>query len=89
MAQHATAEKKAQVVRSGRSQSVRLPAAFRLKSDEVYIRRDEHSGVISLSEKPFKPSLQEVFEAFDAAIASGEKFEIERDHSFPPERDLF
>jgi virulence-associated protein VagC len=86
MAQRATANNKAQVIRSGRSQSVRLPSAFRLKSDQVYIRRDEQSGIIQLSEKPFRPSMQEVYSMFDALDLSD--FEIERDRSLPRDIDL-
>jgi antitoxin VapB len=86
MAQRATANSKAQVVREGRSQSVRLPSAFRFKSDEVYIRRDAKSGVVTLSEKPIVPTMQEVYAMFDALDLSD--FEIERDHSLPRDIDL-
>ncbi len=86
MAQGAPTAKKAQVIREGRSQSVRLPAAFRFKSDEVYIRRDENTGAVTLFEKTKKPSWEEVFRAFDEAIAAGETLDIERDHS--PVRDV-
>ena len=86
MAQEAAVEQKARIVRSGRSQSVRLPAAFRFKSDEVYIRRDEQSGAVTLFEKPVKPSWEEVFRLFDEARAAGETLEIERDQS--PLRDI-
>jgi antitoxin VapB len=88
MAQQATAEKKAKIIRNGRSQSVRLPTSVRFESDEVYIRRDEESGIVTLSEKPLKPSWEEIFRAFDEAIDAGETFEIERDHSFPRDVDI-
>lgn len=77
---------KVKVIRSGRSQSVRLPAAFRFKSDEVYIRRDEQSGAVTLFEEPLKPSWEEVFRLFDEARAAGETLDIERDQS--PLRDI-
>lgn len=77
----------ARVFRNGRSQAVRIPAHYRFKCDEVYIRRDAVSGVISISEKPFAPSAEEIFRMFDEA--GGADFEIERDHSLPIERDLF
>jgi antitoxin VapB len=86
MAHEATVEQKARIVRSGHSQSVRLPAAFRFKGDEVYIRRDEQSGAVTLFEKPVKPSWEEVFRLFDEARAAGETLEIERDQS--PLRDI-
>ena len=78
---------KARVFRNGRSQAVRIPAEYRFKSDEVYILRDPESGVVSLSEKPFRRSTEEIFAEFDAA--GGAEFDIERDHSLPPEHELF
>jgi len=42
----------AKLFTNGRSQAVRLPAEFRFKSKEVYIRRDEDNGDVVLSEKP-------------------------------------
>ena len=41
----------AKLFANGRSQAVRLPAAFRFEGDTVYIRRDENGGVV-LSAKP-------------------------------------
>ncbi|MBZ0255551.1 type II toxin-antitoxin system VapB family antitoxin [bacterium] len=40
------------VFMNGRSQAVRLPLDFRFKTKEVYIRRDEETGDVILSEKP-------------------------------------
>jgi antitoxin VapB len=88
MAQRATDSNRAKVVRTGRSQSVRLPASVRFKSDEVYIQRDEASGIVTLSEKPLKPSWEEIFAAIDEARAAGETFELERDHSLPRDVNL-
>ena len=42
----------AKLFMNGRSQAVRLPAAFRFDTDEVYIRRDSVSGDVILSRKP-------------------------------------
>jgi virulence-associated protein VagC len=86
MEERMTATKKAQVIRSGRSQSVRLPSSVRFKSDEVYVRRDAKSGVVTLSEKPIVPTMDEVYAMFDALDLSD--FEIERDHSLPREVEL-
>jgi antitoxin VapB len=36
----------------GRSQAVRLPAAFRFDSEEVFIHRDPVTGDVILSRKP-------------------------------------
>ncbi len=37
---------------NGRSQAVRLPAAFRFDGSEVYIRQDSATGDVILSRKP-------------------------------------
>ena len=86
MAQRAAASNKAQVIkaqviRNGRSQSVRLPSAIRFNSDEVYVRQDAKSGVVTLSERPARPTWEEIFRAFDEAGA--QDFEIAREKSLP------
>jgi antitoxin VapB len=42
----------AKLFKNGRSQAVRLPAAFRFEGEEVYIRRDPAAGDVTLSAKP-------------------------------------
>ncbi|MDD7545959.1 antitoxin [Actinobacillus porcinus] len=42
----------AKLFTNGRSQAVRLPAAFRFNVDEVYIRQDPETGDVILSRKP-------------------------------------
>lgn len=42
----------AKVFTTGRSQAVRLPAAFRFDTKEVYIRKDSETGDVILSRKP-------------------------------------
>ena len=42
----------AKLFKNGRSQAVRLPAAFRFDAEEVYIRRDPVSGDVILSRRP-------------------------------------
>lgn len=37
---------------NGRSQAVRLPAAFRFDTKEVFIRQDQETGDLILSRKP-------------------------------------
>jgi len=37
---------------NGRSQAVRLPAAFRFDTKEVFIRKDAETGDVILSRKP-------------------------------------
>ena len=42
----------AKIFTNGSSQAVRLPAAFRYETNEVFIRRDEFTGDVILSRKP-------------------------------------
>ena len=42
----------AKVSTNGRSQAVRLPAAYRFDTKEVFIRRDPETGDVILSRKP-------------------------------------
>ena len=56
---------KARVFMTGRSQAVRIPAEFRFDSEEVYVRRDEQSGDLILSQVP--SSWEEIFAALDEA----------------------
>ena len=42
----------AKLFTNGRSQAVRLPAAFRFDTEEVFIRKDPESGDVILSRKP-------------------------------------
>ncbi|MCC8419962.1 antitoxin [Photorhabdus thracensis] len=43
----------AKLFMNGRSQAVRLPAAYRFDSDEVFIRKDPETGDVILSRKPY------------------------------------
>ena len=42
----------AKLFTNGRSQTVRLPAAYRFDTKEVFIRRDPETGDVILSRKP-------------------------------------
>ncbi len=42
----------AKLFNNGRSQAVRLPAAFRFEGTEVFVRRDPASGDVILSSRP-------------------------------------
>jgi antitoxin VapB len=77
---------KAKVFYSGRSQAVRIPAEFRFKTDEVYIRRDPQSGDLILSESPSK-TWKEIFAALDAA-GFPDDFLADRDTTSPQKRDI-
>lgn len=62
----------AKIFKNGRSQAVRLPAEFRFNTDEVFIRRDEKTGDVILSER-------------DARKASWERFLELRKHVVVPD----
>jgi len=42
----------AKLFTNGRSQAVRLPAAFRFDAQEIFIRQDPETGDVILSRKP-------------------------------------
>jgi antitoxin VapB len=75
----------AKLFTNGRSQAVRLPAAFRFEGKEVYIRKDEKTGDVILSAKP--TSWDGFFEARAAAdIPDDFLSPEERAHGgFPPD----
>lgn len=50
---------------TGRSQAVRIPAEFRFNTSEVYVRRDEQTGDVILSQVP--KSWEEIFAEIDKA----------------------
>lgn len=80
---------KAKVFMTGRSQAVRIPARYRFKSNEVYIRHDPRTGEITLSERPHGPSLTEIFKMLDEATAAEGPIDLfsDRDTRLPEERD--
>ena len=81
----------AKLFRNGRSQAVRLPAEFRFKGKEVFIRRDERTGDVILSSRP--DSWGEFFRLRDEALLHDkeavEGFLADRKDEPPQERELF
>jgi antitoxin VapB len=75
---------KARVFKNGRSQAVRIPAEYRFSADEVYIRRDEQSGDLILSQSP--ASWDEIFAALDAARFPAD-FMADRDQGVSEDRE--
>ena len=59
--------KTARLFNNGGSQAVRLPAEFRFDGDEVFVRRDEHTGDVILSKKAGWSTWKEYFELRDTA----------------------
>ncbi len=74
---------KAKVFTTGRSQAVRLPAAFRFDSKEVYVDRDPRTGDVILSRRPAKWA--EIFAALDEAGVPDD-FLADRNDTLPQER---
>lgn len=76
----------AKIFKNGRSQAVRLPAAFRFDCDEVYIRKDPETGDVIISRKP--GSWQDFFRLVDS-LNVPDDFMQDRDDRLPQPRDLF
>ncbi len=75
------------VFKNGRSQAVRLPAAFRFATDEVYIRQDPDSGDVILSRKP--SSWDEFFVALKGADVPAEFLSPAERNQGSQDRDPF
>ena len=56
---------KARVFMTGRSQAVRIPAEFRFRTEEVFVRRDAQTGDLILSQAP--TTWDEIFNVLDDA----------------------
>ncbi|MGD0799522.1 MAG: type II toxin-antitoxin system VapB family antitoxin [Acidobacteriaceae bacterium] len=80
-----TAKQTAKVFMTGRSQAVRIPAEFRFKSKEVFIRRDDKTGEVILSPRL---SWKDIFAGLDAAGVPDDFLSPEeRDQGPPQERE--
>lgn len=78
----------AKLFKSGHSQAVRLPKAFRLPGDEVWINRNEATGEITLIPKKPPEQLDALFQLIEAAEVP-ETFMAERDNEAGEFRDIF
>jgi antitoxin VapB len=76
----------AKVFMNGRSQAVRLPIEYRFESDEVFIRKDENTGEVILSEKPNGWS---DFIALANSTGENKNFLLDRNDELAQERELF
>ncbi len=78
----------AKLFMNGRSQAVRLPAAFRFEGvTEVYIRQNPETGEIILS--PKKATWDDFFALPCPSAEEAAGFMDDRDKDVWPERDLF
>ena len=79
----------AKLFKNGSSQAVRLPAEFRFEGHEVYVRRDEVTGDVILSNLPGAKVWREFFDTMHS-INVPDDFLTDRPMNTPPqERDLF
>ncbi|MBS1842700.1 MAG: AbrB/MazE/SpoVT family DNA-binding domain-containing protein [Acidobacteria bacterium] len=76
----------AKLFKNGRSQAVRLPAAFRFDTEEVFIQKDKQTGDVILSRKP--GSWDEFFTLADSTKIPAD-FLKRRDRRAPVKRKLF
>lgn len=76
----------AKIFMNGRSQAIRLPAAYRFDCKEVFIRRDTVTGDIILSRKP---GSWEDFFALIKKLHIPDDFMSDRKDLPLQERDLF
>jgi antitoxin VapB len=78
----------AKIFHSGHSQAVRLPKAFRLTGDEVWISKNEATGEITLTPKKALSEIDALFQLIESAEVP-ENFMAERDNSSGEFRDIF
>jgi antitoxin VapB len=76
----------AKIFSNGRSQAVRLPAAYRFNCSEVFIRKDPRTGEVILSPKP---GTWDDFFALLETVNIPQDFMQHREDKLPQDRDLF
>lgn len=72
---------------NGRSQAVRLPAAYRFDTKEVFIRQDPETGDIILSRKP--ATWDDFFSALKCADVPADFLNAKERNQGTQERDPF
>lgn len=77
----------AKLFTNGRSQAVRLPAAFRFDAKEVYVRRDPATGDVILSKRP--ENWNGFLAALDAASVPEDFLDAQERREGPQTRDPF
>lgn len=77
----------AKIFQNGRSQAVRLPAAFRFETDEVFVRRDPATGDVILSAQP--TDWDDLWRAVAESADESADFLTDRDDRPPQPRKLF
>ena len=77
----------AKLFSNGRSQAVRLPAAFRFDTKEVFIRQDPETGDVILSRKP--ANWDDFFAALKNAGVPADFLDEKERHQGTQDRDPF
>ncbi len=77
----------AKIFMNGRSQAIRLPAAFRFEEKEVFIRRDAKTGDLILSRRP--ENWDSFFLALESADVPADFLSSEDRNQTLQERDPF
>jgi antitoxin VapB len=77
----------AKIFMNGRSQAVRLPAAYRFDTKEVYIHQDAETGDVILSRKP--ATWDDFFVALKNAHVPGDFLDQEERNQGQQNRDPF
>ncbi len=77
----------AKLFTNGRSQAVRLPAAYRFDAKEVFIRQDPETGDVILSRKP--ATWDEFFAALKGADVPADFLSDDERKRPPQDRDPF
>jgi antitoxin VapB len=77
----------AKLFTNGRSQAVRLPAAYRFDTKEVFIRQDKETGDIILSRKP--ATWDDFFSALKNAEVPSDFLDEKERNRGTQDRDLF
>ena len=72
---------------NGRSQAVRLPAAYRFDTKEVFIRQDPETGDVILSRKP--ATWEDFFAALEGAEVPADFLDQTERAQQPHDRDPF
>lgn len=79
----------AKLFQTGHSQAVRLPKAFRLPGDEVWVHKNEVTGVVTLTpKKNMSDGLDELFRLIAEADVP-EAFMAQRDNGVGELREIF
>lgn len=77
----------AKLFTNGRSQAVRLPAAYRFDTKEVFIRQDTETGDVILSRKP--ATWDEFFSALKGAAVPADFLDEKEREQGTQDRDPF